>query len=109
MQAVIRPNFAVKINFGKVLMAFAFVVIMSVLTISPAFAFGEFESKITEKTSEATDVGVTILQVAAVLYLIVGLAPMLWGQVKVKWIVSCLCACVLFGLASVMVTAFTST
>lgn len=106
MQAVKRPTFAVKFNFGKVLMAFAFVTVLSTMFATPAFAFGEFESKITDKTSEATDVGIKILQVAAVLSLIVGLAPMLWGQVKVKWLVSCLCACVLFGLASVMVNAF---
>ena len=113
MQAVTRPNFAVKINFGKVLMAFAFVAVMSVFITSPVYAqsnnaFSDFQSKVTSKTTEAYNVGIAILQVAAVLALVIGIAPMLWGQFKAKWVISCLCACALFGMASMIVRAFTS-
>lgn len=74
----------------------------------PAWAFAEAGNTIVSKTNEAIQVAKRILITAAVLALIVGLAPMLWGQVKVKWIISSLVACVLFGLTGTIVSAFAS-
>jgi hypothetical protein len=101
----LRPLVAAN-NIGRIVAAFALVLAFGVFMVEPAYAFGSFQSAVTSKTEEATDVAVTILRTAAVLALIVGLAPMLWGQIKVKWIVTALSACVLFGLVSVIVPAF---
>lgn len=104
----LRP-FSVEFNWGRAFMALALVLTFGMIMVEPAYAqdaFGQFESKLTSQTAKASGVAKTILITAAVLSLIVGLAPMLWGQVKVKWIVTALCACVLFGLAGIMVSAF---
>lgn len=104
----LRP-FAVEINWGRAFMALALVLTFGMVMVEPAYAgdaFGTFQTKITGQTAKASGVAKTVLITAAVLSLIVGLAPMLWGQVKVKWIVTALCACVLFGLAGIMVSAF---
>ncbi|MBX9707040.1 MAG: hypothetical protein K2X61_03805 [Caulobacteraceae bacterium] len=101
----LRP-FAVDINWGRAFMALALVLGFGFFMVEPAYAFDQFQQKVTQQTAKASGVAKTVLITAAVLSLIVGLAPMLWGQIKVKWIVTALCACVLFGLASIAVTAF---
>lgn len=98
--------FTVEMNWGRVLMALALVTVIGMMMVEPAHAFDTLQSKITSQTSKATDVAQKILLVAAVLAIVIGLAPMLWGQIKVKWLVTSLCACVLFGLAGAFVTAF---
>lgn len=75
---------------------------------APAFAFESAASTIVSQTNKAISAAQKILVAAAVLALIVGIAPMLWGQVKVKWMVSCLVACILFSVAPAMITAFAS-
>ena len=102
-------RFADDINWGRALLALALVIGFGMLMMEPAFAAGAFDTvqdKLTEQTGKATGVARTVLLTGAVLSLIVGLAPMLWGQVKVKWIVTALVACVLFGISALMVTAF---
>ena len=110
MTKSLRP-FAVDINWGRAFLALGLILGFGFLMVEPAYAqggdaFGQFQTKITGQTAKASGVAKTVLITAAVLSLIVGLAPMLWGQVKVKWIVTALCACVLFGLAGIMVSAF---
>ena len=102
-------RFAVDINWGRAFLALALVIGFGMLMMEPAFAtgaFGTVQNKLTEQTGNAIGVARTVLLTGAVLSLIVGLAPMLWGQVKVKWIVTALVACVLFGVSALMVTAF---
>ena len=78
------------------------------INIGPVDAFSEAAGKISGAACEAFRAARTVLITAAVLALIIGLAPMLWGQVKVKWIISCLVACVLFGQVGGIITAFAS-
>jgi len=108
MLAIARSN-AADINWGRAFAYAAFFVIALMALVEPAFAqgaFGELETKIVGRTEEAFETGRKILYAAAVLALIIGIAPMLWGQVKVKWIVSCLVAAVLFAIVPTIITAF---
>lgn len=83
--------------------------VVAVLVLAePACAFSEASKTIVSKTNEATAVAQKILITAAVLALLIGLAPMLWGQVKVKWIVSSLVMCIVVGLVPLLVQAFSS-
>jgi hypothetical protein len=74
----------------------------------PAWAFDAAANVVIQQTCAAFRVAKNVLITAAVLAVIVGLAPMLWGQVKVKWVVSALVASTLFGLVPSMVLAFAS-
>lgn len=110
MQMTLR-RFGADINWGRVFLAMALALGFGMLMSDPAFAqgggaFSTVQSKLTEQTGNAIGVARTVLLTGAVLSLLVGLAPMLWGQVKVKWIVTALVACVLFGLSALMVSAF---
>jgi len=44
----------------------------------------------------------SIMYVGAILSLMTGVLPMLWGQVKVKWVITALMTCVMFGLIALM-------
>lgn len=104
-------RFSVDINWGRAFLALALIVGFGWMMMEPAFAagadgFSTVQKKLSEQTGRATGVARTVLLTGAVLSLVVGLAPMLWGQVKVKWIVTALVACVLFGISSLMVSAF---
>ena len=79
-----------------------------VVNLAPVYAFDAAAGKISDAACSAFNAAKTVLITAAVLALIIGLAPMLWGQVKVKWIISCLVACVLFGQVGAIVSAFAS-
>ncbi len=100
-------------NWARIAVFAALFTLMLMLMIEPAFAnsgagaFTDFSGKVKARTDDAFSAGKTILYAAAGLALLIGIAPMIWGQVKVKWIVSCLCAAALFGLAPVAITAFT--
>ena len=94
------------INWGRVLMALALVAVFGVMFAEPAFAFSEFQNKVTSQTGSAARVIRTILFTGAVVSLLVGAAPMLWGQVKVKWLVTGMAACVVFTIIGAVVTAF---
>lgn len=101
----------VEINWGRAFLALSFIFGFAMLFIEPAYAqggdaFASVQGTVTTQTGRAIGVARTVLVTGAVLSLIVGLAPMLWGQVKVKWIVTALVACVLFGLSALMVNAF---
>jgi len=77
------------------------------LTIAcPAFAFDEVATQVQQETCSAYNAGKHILITASVLALIIGLAPMLWGQVKTKWIVSCLIAASAFSLIAPIINMF---
>lgn len=113
MKTLSLRRFSVEIDWGRVVMALAMVLGLGLLMAQPAYAqssgsgaFSAFQSTVTQQTANAIGVARTVLITGAVLSLIVGLAPMLWGQVKVKWIITALCACVLFGLSAIMVSAF---
>ncbi|WP_298843388.1 hypothetical protein [uncultured Salinicola sp.] len=108
MLAIARSNVA-EYNWGRAFAYAAFFVIALMALVEPAFAqgaFGDLQSTVVDRTNEAFETGRTILYAAAALALIIGIAPMLWGQVKVKWIVSCLVAAVLFAIVPTIITAF---
>lgn len=109
MLAYARPALA-DLNWERIAAFGVLFVIALFAMIDPAFAqnsaFGEFEDRIKTQTSAATNVATNILYIAAGLSLLIGVAPMLWGQVKVKWIVTCLAAAVVFGLIPIMINAF---
>ena len=95
------------LNWGRVI-AFCVIFIGAALTlVEPAFAFSDFSSKVVGKTEEASTAATVILYAAAILALIIGVAPMLWGQVKVKWIVSCLVAAIVFGMIPTLISGIT--
>lgn len=100
-----------EIKWGKLLITALLFGAFWMLLQDPAFAagdaFGTFKSRITDRTADAAGVIRSILFAAAVVSLLVGVAPMLWGQVKVKWMVTALCACVIFGVIGSLVSAFT--
>lgn len=48
----------------------------------------------------------TMTLTASVISLLVGASPMLWGQVRVKWLVTSLVSCVMFGVMGLMIRAF---
>jgi hypothetical protein len=107
----VRANLA-RVKWGRVLPAVALVGFFGLVQVDPAFAgggdaFGSFRDRITDRTSDAAGVMRTILFAMAVISLLVGAAPMLWGQVKVKWMITALCACVVFGVIGSLVNAFT--
>jgi hypothetical protein len=52
---------------------------------------------------QAVDLVRTVLAMGAVLSLIAGMAPMLWGQIRVSWITTALSACVTFSLLGVLI------
>lgn len=112
MNAMTLRRFSADINWGRALLALALVFGFGMLMVEPAWAtggdaaWGSVQTTLTTQTGKAIGVARTVLLTGAVLSLIVGLAPMLWGQVKVKWIVTALVACVLFGLSALMVGAF---
>lgn len=105
MSAIARSEGA-DFNWGRVLALMMFCIVAFASLIEPAYAFDAFESKVTSQTQAATDVATKILYVAAGLSLLIGIAPMLWGQIKVKWMVSACCAAILFGLAPTIIDAF---
>lgn len=100
---------ATEFNWGR-LFAFAALFIVALFAmVEPAFAqdaFGTFEDRVSGQARSAFNTGKTILYVGAAVSLLVGVAPMLWGQVKVKWIVSCLVAAVVFALVPTLIDAF---
>jgi hypothetical protein len=99
---------AARVKWGRVLPAVAIIGLLTVVQAEPAFAaFDTFKTRITDRTSSAAGVMRTVLFAAAVVSLLVGAAPMLWGQVKVKWMITALCACVVFGVIGSLVSAFT--
>jgi len=44
----------------------------------------------------------SIMYVGSILSLMTGVLPMLWGQVRVKWLITALMSCVMFGLTALM-------
>lgn len=97
------------INWGRAIVFATLFVITLLMLVEPAFAFEKFENTVTDQTENAVRTATNILYVAAGLALIVGIAPMLWGQIKVKWMVSSCIAAVLFGLAPTIIGAFAIT
>jgi len=97
-----------RVKWGRVLPAVALVGFFGLLQSEPAYAaFTTFQGRITDRSRDAAGVMRTILFAMAVISLLVGAAPMLWGQVKVKWMITALCACVVFGVIGSLVNAFT--
>lgn len=97
------------INWGRLAVFAALALAAFFLMTEPAWAaFGQFQNQITAQTNRARGVATTILYAAAALSLLIGVAPMLWGQVKVKWIVTCLTAAVVFALIPLAINAFSN-
>lgn len=97
------------VNTKGACLAAAIAVVAAIMLLpEQALAFTEAGGTIVAKTNEAIKVAQKILVTAAVLALIIGIAPMLWGQIKVKWIISSLVMCVVIGLVQTVVQAFAS-
>lgn len=97
-----------KIIYYSFMMFFAMIASI-VFLVEPAMAFTEFGERVNTQTEAATATATSILYIAAILALIIGVAPMLWGQVKVKWIVSSIVAAIIFGLIPTLIDGITST
>lgn len=80
----------------------------AVFLVGPAHAeeIGAIASSISGQVCTVFSVAYKVLIVASVLAVLIGLAPMLWGQVKVKWVVSSLVATTLMSAIPPLVAAF---
>jgi hypothetical protein len=99
-------GYIAEVNWARILMLVAFVGVFTLVSIQPAFAFADLADNIVGKATEVSGVIKKILFAAAVVSVLAGAAPMLWGEVKVKWIVSALAACVVISLMGGLVNAF---
>ncbi len=94
------------VKWARILMLVAVVGFFTMLSIEPAFAFADLASNIVGKAEDVANAFKMILFAAAVLSVLAGAAPMLWGEVRVKWIVSALAACVVISMMGTLVNAF---
>jgi len=94
------------VNWTRILMLVAVVGVFTLASIQPAFAFADLANNIAGKAEEVSGVIKKILFAAAVVSVLAGAAPMLWGEVRVRWIVSALAACVVISLMTGLVNAF---
>ncbi len=76
--------------------------------VEPAYAFDALASNLVGKSETVANAFKAILFAAAVISMLAGAAPMLWGEVRVKWMVSALVACTIISMISVLVDAFVS-
>ncbi len=67
--------------------------------------YQEMADSIATSTSGAMHVMATIMSLMTVISFVVSVAPMAWGQVRVKWLVTGLTSSVTFGLTGLMVRA----
>jgi len=51
----------------------------------------------------------TMTFAGSLISLLIGAAPMLWGQVKVKWLITAMMYCIMFGLMGLMIGAVAGT
>jgi hypothetical protein len=82
-------------------------VCLALTAVQPAFAFADLADDIVGKARDVGQAVRTILFAAAVVSVLAGAAPMLWGEVRVKWIVSALVACTVISMVGTLVNAFT--
>lgn len=94
------------VNWARMLMLVTVVGVFTLVNIEPAFAFNDLANNIVGKATEVAEAIKMILFAAAVVSVLAGAAPMLWGEVKVKWIVSALAACVVISMMGTLVNAF---
>lgn len=93
-------------KWARLLTIAAVVGMFTMLSVEPAFAFEGLATNIVGKATEVADAVKKILFAAAVVSVLAGAAPMLWGEVKVKWIVSALAACAVISMMGTLVNAF---
>lgn len=74
-----------------------------------AWAFDSAGQQITSSVCQAVNVTRKVLTTAATLAVMVGIAPMLWGEVKVKWLISSAVFCAVINLVGAVVAAFAGT
>lgn len=106
-----HSTFMTRTNGTRLAAGVAAVVVCVAFTVSPALAqstssFNDVANTIKSPTCSAFTAARIVLTTAAVLAVIIGLAPMLWGQVKVKWVVSSLVVCVLFTVMPTLISGF---
>lgn len=94
------------VNWARILLLLATVGVFTLVSAEPAFAFTELANNLVGKANDVGNAIRKILFAAAVISVLAGAAPMLWGEVRVKWIVSALVACVVISLMSELVKAF---
>ena len=94
------------LNLDRILLIFAFVLLFLLVGTEPAFAFGALADNIVGKATEVAGAIKIILFAAAVVSVLAGAAPMLWGEVKLKWMIGALAACTVISLMDALVNAF---
>lgn len=99
-------GYIVDMNWARVLLLCAVVGTFVLLSTQPAYAFDNLATNIVGKANDVAQAIKMILFAAAVVSVLAGAAPMLWGEVKVKWIVSALAACVVISMMGTLVNAF---
>jgi hypothetical protein len=104
--ATIRAYIA-DVNWTRILVLVGVVAVFTMMTVEPAFAFAALASDIVGKAGEVARAFRVILFAAAVISVLAGAAPMLWGEVRVKWMVSALAACAVIAMMGSLVNAFT--
>jgi len=94
------------VNGARIVVLAALVAVLTLLGIEPAYAFDGLASNIVGKSETVATAFKAILFAAAVISVLAGAAPMLWGEVRVKWMVSALVACTIISMISTLVNAF---
>lgn len=95
------------VNWIRVLTVVCVLVVAGITTADPAFAFAGLANSITSKAGQVATALRAILFAMAVVSVLAGAAPMLWGEVRVKWMVSALAACAVIASMGSLVDAFT--
>ncbi|MFZ3481925.1 hypothetical protein [Sphingomonas sp. 3-13AW] len=99
-------GYIANVNWARAVACALVVGAFSLLAIEPAFAFDNLATNLVGKAQDIATAVKAILFAAAVLALLAGAAPMLWGEVKVKWMVSALAACAVISMMGALVQAF---
>lgn len=94
------------VDWTRILMLVGIVVAFTLVSVEPAFAFADLATNLVDKAKQLAEVIKKILFAAAVVSMLAGAAPMLWGEVKVKWMVSALAACAVISMMATLVNAF---
>ena len=68
--------------------------------------YQDYSQTVATGMSDALHLMSTIMHVGSVLSLLIGVSPMLWGQIRVKWVVTALTSCIMFGIMGLMLSMF---
>lgn len=106
MRGTAIPGNVGRARRSRVAMFVVTVTAFTLMSVEPAFAFNELATNIVGKANDVAGAIKAILFAAAVVAVMAGAAPMLWGEVKVRWMVSALAACAVISMMGLLVNAF---